>query len=1092
MQRAVLNLNGCEFADFAGIRQYRLSAVKIVTGILKGDLIYFYLRPYRKYQYYAESLKVTRKVICSLLNCMIVICFFLGVDSEAVTISNISGNASVVGRYEKFEVTFNLSDTYSNPFDINIVDVRVTFNKPDTSSAEVSAFFYKEYTEDSSGNFVNGRNPCWKARFSPSLLGTYQINKIKVIDHNGLTEVDPQIVFNCVESNKKGIIRTSSSDHYYLEYDNNEPYIPIGHNVAWLNLRGTGQWRSTFDKMGSAGENWVRIWMTDFYQGTSLEWTSSHWTGYYGGVGNLSMPIAWRLDRIIEGCEQNNIGIQLVLQHHGQFSTTTDKNWDNNPYNITHAGPPDYGFLSDPCQFFTDANAIRLTKNKYRYIVARWGYSPAILAWELFNEVQFTDAWKLSSDKTSVVNWHNQMASYIKNIDPFKHIITTSSHETGFENIWNLGDIDIVQKHYYGTDTIHSFEQTILGLADFNKPVVVGEFGLGGNAESNPGSLPEPQRTQVYEGLELHNGIWSSFFLKSSAHLWWWDTYIEPGDRYHDFTPLSVYAAGENLPELNLAAAQRAVAGATTVIANPEVWDWSAISTQKEFYLSGNCFPGMDKLNQYLQGSWQTDKKSDPNFHLNMATAGSLRIHVKKVSSAGTNSLQVLVNGATVFSQSYASGAANFIITVQLSAGQQSVQVVNTGQDWFQILSYEFKPETEAFLNSIGLSNDERAYIWIYDVNSQYGKIAHGIFHDEPLIVRGLDDGPYIVDVYATRGAGGVIQSGRADSVSGVLTYTLPDFSKDIAVKVQPLSDLSNQPAWNPNPPNDPAGNSPVYDVSVTLSWEAGTPDVNFFNIYFGEDANDVNNGTGGTFRGSQPFEQESCGPIPVEFNTTYYWRVDEFNDAGILICKGNLWTFKIADNALIDNFESYSNTDALAAVWSFTGSAAIALETGIVHNGGKSMKIGCSSGTGEVSRPIFSSGWAASAKALSFWYKGDANAAELYVKLESHNGGQTGTLESGYAVNEAGDSVDLKSTGWHQMNFDLKNFGIDLGNVTKLIIGIVPETQTSLQVYLDDIRLYPTRVLGQMSLDFNGDNCIDFRDYAIFAAHWLDTNMYP
>ena len=67
---------------------------------------------------------------------------------------------------------------------------------------------------------------------------------------------------------------------------------------------------------------------------------------------------------------------------------------------------------------------------------------------------------------------------------------------------------------------------------------------------------------------------------------------------------------------------------------------------------------------------------------------------------------------------------------------------------------------------------------------ARYGLINNGTFHNEPVIAKGLSDGLYNVDVYATRGAGGIINSGTANSVSGQLTYTLPDFSKDIAVKV--------------------------------------------------------------------------------------------------------------------------------------------------------------------------------------------------------------------------------------------------------------------------------------------------------------------
>jgi len=703
--------------------------------------------------------------------------------AKATTITSITQNSSSVGRFEKFEMTFTLDQTYANNFDPCIIDIMVTFVKPDGNSASIPAFYYKEYDEDGSGNFVNGRSPCWKARISPAQLGIYDINQIKIIDSGGTVTTDPGISFTCVESGKKGIVRVDDRSTRYMRFDNNDTYIPIGHNVGWLNLNGTGQWKEFFGKMGNAGENWVRIWMCGFYQGTILEWTSA-WGGYWEGVGKLSMPIAWKLDRMVESCEQNDVGIQLALQHHGQYSSTVNSNWADNPYNI--ANPSQGGFLSDPAQFFTDPCAIRLTKNNYRYIVARWGYSPAIFAWELFNEVQFTDGW--SDSQSSVVNWHGTMASYIRGIDPFKHPVTTSSHGSGFENIWDLPDINVIQVHYYGNDTIRVFEQTALGLMDFNKPVIMGEFGLGGNPSLEGSSQPEPMATQLKEGLEMHNGNWASFLSKSSGHLWWWDNYIDPCNLYGVFTPLAVYAANENLADYNLVRAQRACSGAAAYFGNPVLSDWGAVSTQTVFYLNVDYFPGMENLSQWLQGSWHSDLKSDPNFHLNMATAGNLKIHVIEASPyATTQSLRVRVNGVSVFSSSYPGGSTNFIVTVPLSAGQQAVKIENTGQDWFHISSYEFAPTNVSPLDSIGLVSSSKAFIWIYDVNSQIGLVNSGTFTNEPVIVKGLADGSYFVEVYDTRNSGGVIASGTANSSSGTLTYTLPSFSKDIAVKVRPV-----------------------------------------------------------------------------------------------------------------------------------------------------------------------------------------------------------------------------------------------------------------------------------------------------------------
>ena len=45
--------------------------------------------------------------------------------------------------------------------------------------------------------------------------------------------------------------------------------------------------------------------------------------------------------------------------------------------------------------------------------------------------------------------------------------------------------------------------------------------------------------------------------------------------------------------------------------------------------------------------------------------------------------------------------------------------------------------------------------------------------------------------------AGGIINSGTANSVNGQLTYTLPDFSKDIAVKVTGVIEIYDLDAFS-------------------------------------------------------------------------------------------------------------------------------------------------------------------------------------------------------------------------------------------------------------------------------------------------------
>lgn len=707
--------------------------------------------------------------------------------SFAVEITSISQNSATISQYEKYEVTFTLDTTYSNPFDADIIDVTAVITQPGGTQVTVPAFYYREFEVVGSSPEVY-RNPGpeqWKIRFAPSIPGSYSFD-IGINEGGSVSTFTGMGTFECTEGTSRGFVRVDSDDPLCFEYDDGTARNNIGHNVCWVSKELAGC-QTYYNNMALAGENWTRIWMCPWGDDgwLAIEYSSGHWSNNFSGVGTYSLETCQRLDSVVETAEESGIGIQLVLQYHGLFSTTTNSNWSDNPYNSTR--PEDGGFLDAPEDFFSNAEAIRLTKNKYRYIIARWGYSPAIFAWELWNEVQYTDGW--SKTRSDVVNWHREMAEYISAVDAHEHLITTSSHSSGFEDIWAIEEIDVVQVHHYGTPVIGSFKTTPREMGDqYNKPVMLGEFGAGNidgnNSETNVDILAEPYKSQMLEGLVLHNGMWSAAHAKSSSHLWWWDWYIEPYNQYPVFASLSAYMDGEDLRGMH--PAQRAVSGFDSYTANPQIADFFHVHTQTDFYLDGNGFVGMEKLSTFLQGVWHGQYRSDPVFHLTMPEVGRLLIHVNQVSEYGNNSLQVRVNSFEVFSSSYQAGASNFTIEAPLPSGEISVQIENTGQDWFNITGYEFAPGAPSLLDSAGLVKEDRALIWIYDINSQYGRTPRGIISSEALQVRGLTDKKYDVNFYATRGTGGIIETQKVESVGGLLSCTIPDFSRDIALKVTP------------------------------------------------------------------------------------------------------------------------------------------------------------------------------------------------------------------------------------------------------------------------------------------------------------------
>ncbi len=90
------------------------------------------------------------------------------------------------------------------------------------------------------------------------------------------------------------------------------------------------------------------------------------------------------LDETLELAAENGIYVQLCLLHHGMFSAEVNPMWPNstNSWYIDKYGANPYAeLLANPGLFFTSDLGKMTFKNQLDYIVARWGYSDHILAW---------------------------------------------------------------------------------------------------------------------------------------------------------------------------------------------------------------------------------------------------------------------------------------------------------------------------------------------------------------------------------------------------------------------------------------------------------------------------------------------------------------------------------------------------------------------------------------------------------------------------------------------------------------------------------------------------------------------------------------
>jgi hypothetical protein len=103
----------------------------------------------------------------------------------------------------------------------------------------------------------------------------------------------------------------------------------------------------------------------------------------------------------------------------------------------------------------------------------------------------------------------------------------------------------------------------------------------------------------------------------------------------------------------------------------------------------------------------------------------------------------------------------------------------------------------------------------------------------------------------------------------------------------------------------DPYPASGATDVApdTTLGWTAGREAAGH-NLYFSDDLQAVTDGTAPV----TALTETSHGPLSLNVGTTYYWRVDEVNNAETPdIWPGIVWDFTTVDSLVVDDFESYN-----------------------------------------------------------------------------------------------------------------------------------------------------------------------------------------
>ena len=699
------------------------------------------------------------------------------------SLSIIRVSSQKVPLYGLLELDLNVTGNFKNPFNPDEIEVSAIIETPKGETIEIPAFYYQEFKRE----LVEGREtltpvgePYWKIRFTPMEVGTYKLHVLlKTTDHTITSE---ELTFDVYESNRGGFVRVSEIDKRYFKVENGESLFFIGHNVCWFGNRGTFDYDEWFSAMNNSGENITRIWMAPWAFG--IEWKK---LGYY------DLAEAWRLDYVIKKAEEKGIYIILCLMNHGQLqSSGLTGQWNDNPYNAKNGGP-----LSKPEDFWTDENTIRLFKKRLRYIVARWSYSTHVLAWELWNEVELTDNY----DFDAVAKWHEEMAKYIREIDPYRHLITTSSDP----RLGGLNGIDFVTVHKYGPQSFKDIAGVIPEIIEnlwisHGKPVLITEFGADWRWFDNPYYYKD------VEGVELHNGIWSSVLSgsASTSMLWWWDNYIHPYNLYGHFKALSNYLKGVNPEESRFVKIQAKVLipsllkreDLTEITIYPSLgWVKPAVNVFK-IEVDGKV-TNVSQLSSFIHGKAHPELKNNPTFIVSLPYGGEAVIHVNSVSRSGAT-LDVYVDDLLVESRVFKdidgkndaeAEEYNLDVKVAVPPGLHKLRFDNSGGDWltFDYVKFTNAVAKQSKLRVIGLKNDTMSLIWVQNKDHTWWNVVNNM-SIEPIEkveveLSGFKDGNYVIEYWDTY-SGVVMKTEEVVAVDEEIHLIIEDVKKDIALKI--------------------------------------------------------------------------------------------------------------------------------------------------------------------------------------------------------------------------------------------------------------------------------------------------------------------
>lgn len=357
---------------------------------------------------------------------------------------------------------------------------------------KVDGFYYRDFDRDKTKNTWSdlGGDYRFRFRFAPPLAGEWTA-EITLYDQNKLVFQSSPFALQVEPSDHPGFVKVHPNTRNFTRGE--KMIYPVGANIfapyvennllyngnpkTTLDVKAWELYHKTVQEYANQGGKFLRFLM----EPGSAEIEFEKIGNYYDRLDN-----AWEIDRLIQTCEDKDLLLEFNMMIQSPFKVF-DREFNAWDFGVSKGDiMPPYAYkdafgLTLPSEVITQELPFAYLKQRYRYMFARWGYSPNIYLFELMSE----PFWMNQDDRTGITPYdadegnslsrqgvaafHHKMSDYIKDsLGHTEHLLGANGHmpvlgnpyysnhtPVDNDNSWEAKNIDVITINEYRANPSH-------------------------------------------------------------------------------------------------------------------------------------------------------------------------------------------------------------------------------------------------------------------------------------------------------------------------------------------------------------------------------------------------------------------------------------------------------------------------------------------------------------------------------------------------------------------------------------------------------------------------------------------------------------